>query len=211
MLVLAGACVLALVVVWALADHVQAVRSFEVHLLGDCTSLRGPRVEDALNALQALVSPGVYALWIVVIVVFELVRGRRREAIALGAVMVLAPVSAELLKPVVGLDHEQIGRLGVEPGSWPSGHAAGALALVLCVVLIVPARVRPVVAVLGGLGVLAIGCSLLILEQHMLSDVVGGYLIAVLWMALALAALRTAERRRPGAPLRWPGPPRWRS
>ena len=64
---------------------------------------------------------------------------------------------------------------------------------------LVPARVRPVVAVLGGLGVLAIGCSLLILEQHMLSDVVGGYLIAVLWMALALAALRTAERRRPGA------------
>jgi membrane-associated phospholipid phosphatase len=35
------------------------------------------------------------------------------------------------------------------------------------------------------------------LAWHMPSDVLGGYLVASLWMALAVAALRGADRRWP--------------
>ena len=43
----------------------------------------------------------------------------------------------------------------------------------------------------------AVGCALLILAWHMPSDVLGGYLVAALWTALAVAALRAADRRWP--------------
>lgn len=194
---LAAGCVLALALVWALADLVPAVRSGEVHLLYDFTLLRGPDVEGPLKAFEQLVSPAAYALWIVLIVALALAGRRPRLALAVGIAMVLAPLSAELLKPLVDLKHEQMGYIGVEAGSWPSGHATAALTLVLCAVLVVPARAKAAVAVVGGIGVIALGCSLLILEQHMLSDIVGGCLIAVLWVALALAALRAADRRWP--------------
>jgi membrane-associated phospholipid phosphatase len=68
---------------------------------------------------------------------------------------------------------------------------------VLCAVLVTPRRLRPLVAVLGGLFALAVGCSLLILAWHMPSDVLGGYLTATLWAALALAALRYTDCRWP--------------
>ena len=54
-------------------------------------------------------------------------------------------------------------------------------------------------AVLGFLGALAIGCSLIVLEQHMLSDVIGGYLLATMW-----AALRSCGAARRGPALARP-------
>ena len=80
--------------------------------------------------------------------------------------------------------------------SWPSGHATAALALVLCAVLVAPARLRLLVAVVGAVFA-APWASLLILAWHMPSDVIGGYLVAALWIALAVAALRA--RRAPPA------------
>ena len=71
----------------------------------------------------------------------------------------------------------------------------------LCAVLASPPRARPAVAAIGALFAAAVGLALLILAWHMPSDVLGGYLVATLWMALAVAALRVAERR-------WPTPPR---
>jgi membrane-associated phospholipid phosphatase len=56
--------------------------------------------------------------------------------------------------------------------------------------------------VLGAVFALMVGCALLILAWHMPSDVLGGYLTAALWMALAVAGLRAAERRWPSADTR---------
>ena len=78
----------------------------------------------------------------------------------------------------------------VAPASWPSGHATAATVLALCALLVAPRRVRPAVAAIGGLYTLAVGCSLLILAWHMPSDVIGGYLLGALWVAVAVAVLR---------------------
>ena len=71
------------------------------------------------------------------------------------------------------------------------------IVLVLSVVLVSPPKLRPLTAVLGAMFAAAIGCVLLILAWHMPSDVIGGYLISLLWMSIAVASLRAAERRWP--------------
>jgi membrane-associated phospholipid phosphatase len=107
-------------------------------------------------------------------------------------VLTLAPLSAQLLKPLLAHPHDVASGVSISSASWPSGHSTAAAALVLCAVLVSPARLRPLVAVLGGLFALAVGCALLILAWHMPSDVLGGYFLAALWVALAVAVLRAS-------------------
>jgi membrane-associated phospholipid phosphatase len=132
-----------------------------------------------------------------VLVVAALARGRPRVALAVAIVMALAPLTAETLKPLLAHPHSNMGDVHVGAASWPSGHATAALTVVLCAVLVAPTRMRPLVAALGAAFALGVGCSLLILAWHMPSDVLGGYLLATLWMALALASLRVADRNWP--------------
>src|SRR5437660_1477546 len=58
---------------------------------------------------------------------------------------------------------------------------------------------------LAGLCLIALalgaGCAMLRREWHMPSDVLGGYLMAGLWTALAVAAVRFSERREPSRAL----------
>jgi membrane-associated phospholipid phosphatase len=85
----------------------------------------------------------------------------------------------------------------INAASWPSGHATAATALALCAVLVAPRSLRTLVAVLGAAYVLVCAFAMLVLAWHMPSDVVGGILLASLWMALAVAALRASERAFP--------------
>ncbi len=107
----------------------------------------------------------------------------------------LAPLSAETLKPLLAHPHARIGVSEITAASWPSGHATAATALVLCAILVAPRRLRALVAALGAIFAAAVGVSLLILAWHLPSDVLGGYFLGALWMALALAGLRTADAR----------------
>ncbi len=196
-LLVAGACAAALALVWCLAELVPAVHVRDAALLRHFMALGGPGLNPALSSLLHLLDPTLYTLWGIALVALALARSRPRTALAIALVMALAPLTAEVLKPLLG--HGTVGydgsRLGVS--SWPSGHATAALTLALCAVLAVPARWRPAIALLGGLFAATAGAGLLILAKHMPSDVVGGYLTATLWIALAVAALRVAERRWP--------------
>ena len=196
-LALAGLCALALALVWALAELVPAVQWKDARLLYDFTLLSGPRVDGPASFLLHLLNPLQFVLWGVALMAVAIARERPRVALAVAAVMGLAPLTAETLKPLLAHPHFSVGDVFIGAASWPSGHSTAAMALVLSIVLVAPARLRPLVASIGALYVVAVGCSLLILAWHMPSDVLGGYLVATLWMALALAALRFAERRWP--------------
>ncbi|HKH79899.1 MAG TPA: phosphatase PAP2 family protein [Solirubrobacteraceae bacterium] len=193
----AGLCVLAMALVWAVAELVPAVQWKDAAVLHDFTLLSRPSVDQVANFLLHLLSPLPFTLWGVALAAFAIAGGRPRVALAVIAVMGLAPLSAELLKPLLAHPHLHVGGTYVGPASWPSGHSTAALALVLSAVLVAPARLRALVAVIGGAYALAVGCALLILVWHMPSDVLGGYLVAAFWMALSLAALRAADRRWP--------------
>ncbi|HTY97544.1 MAG TPA: phosphatase PAP2 family protein [Solirubrobacteraceae bacterium] len=196
-LLLAAGCVGGLALVWCLAELVPAIHVRDGVLLGDFVRLSSPHLNQVLRSILHLLDPSLYILWGVALVALALARSRPRVALAIAVVLGAAPLAAEVLKPL--LQHGDAGYRATQLGisSWPSGHATAALTLALCAVLAVPARWRALTAAIGLLFAAVVGAGLLILAKHMPSDVVGGYLIATLWIALAVAALRAAE-------LRWP-------
>jgi membrane-associated phospholipid phosphatase len=196
-LALAGLCVVALVLVWVIAELIPAVQFKDAAALHDFTLLSRPRVDGVASFLLHLLEPLQFVLWGAALVAVAIARERPRVALAVVAVMALAPLTAETLKPLLAHPHVSVGGVSIGAASWPSGHSTAALALALSAVLVAPARVRPLVAGIGALFALAVGCALLILAWHMPSDVLGGYLVATLWTALAVAGLRAANRRWP--------------
>ncbi|MHB8532216.1 MAG: phosphatase PAP2 family protein [Solirubrobacteraceae bacterium] len=200
-LAVAALLVVVLAAIWLLAELVPAVHLKDAVALDEVTMLGEPRLDSIGNFLLRLLNPIVFLLWAVALVAVAIARQRPRTAVAVAALLVLAPLSAHLLKPVLAHSHDQVGYVHIGAASWPSGHSTAAAALAICAVLVAPPRLRPLVAALGALFALAIGFSLLLLAWHMPSDVLGGYFAAGLWTALAVAALRAYERGHPsGAP-----------
>jgi membrane-associated phospholipid phosphatase len=201
-------CVLGLAVTWMVAELVPGAQVKDAVALHDFTLLNTPHVGAAANFLLNLLDPLLFIVWGLALVLSAIAAGRPRVALAVTAVMGLAPLNAELLKPLLAHPHVRIGEIQIGPASWPSGHATAALALALCGVLVAPAHWRRAVVALGAVFTLAVGCALLIRAWHMPSDVVGGYLLAGLWMALAVAGLRASERRWPPSVRGLPDAPR---
>jgi membrane-associated phospholipid phosphatase len=196
----AGLCLAGLAVTWMAANLLPAGQVRDSAALRDFELLSRPHVDFAANALLHLLDPALFVCWGLALVAVAIARGRPRVALAVALVLSLAPLTAEVLKPLLAHPHMQItGAKYISAASWPSGHSAAALALVLCAVLVAPVHLRPLVAGIGAAYAVAVGCSLLILAWHMPSDVFGGYLVAGLWMALAVAGLRAADRRWPRA------------
>lgn len=193
-LLVAGLCVVGLALTWVLAELVPITHVKDAVALYDFTRLNRPLVEAPANALLDLLYPPFFALWGIVLVLLALRRRLPWGALAIAIVLPLAPLSAELLKPLLAHHHDQIGPKYIVSASWPSGHATAALTLAWCALLVAPAARRPLVAMLGGAFAAAVGVALLVLAWHMPSDVVGGYLLATFWAALAFAALRASER-----------------
>jgi len=194
-LCIAGLCVVALAFTWVVAALVPATHVKDAVALYDFTLLGGPRLDDVANALLHLLDPLLYTLWGVLLIIIALERRRPRVALAVGLVLGLAPLTAETLKPLLAHPHAWVGGSWVNAASWPSGHATAAMALVLCAVLVAPKHLRPIIAALGAIFVAGVGFSLLLLAWHLPSDVLGGYLVGTLWVALAVAGLRATEAR----------------
>lgn len=196
-LLLAALCAAALALVWAVAELLPAAQVKDSVALHDFTLLGGPHIGAAARFLLHLLEPLLFTIWGVALVLFALARRRPRVALAVAAVMALAPLSSELLKPLLAHPHVQIGVTSIGSASWPSGHSTAAAALALSATLVAPPRMRLAVAALGAAFMVAVGAALLIRAWHLPSDVLGGYLMGALWMALAVAGLRASERRWP--------------
>jgi membrane-associated phospholipid phosphatase len=190
-------CLLGLALLWLVAELVPGVRVRDAALLQHLTDLSGPRVDPLARRAIHLLDPLVVLFWGLALVLFALARRRGREALAVCVIFVAAPLSADFLKPLLAHSHPNAGSIHIGAPSWPSGHATAAMALALCAALVAPRRARPLVAAVGAAFAAAVGCALLIRAWHMPSDVLGGYLLAGLWMAVAVACLRAAERRWP--------------
>jgi membrane-associated phospholipid phosphatase len=204
-LLLAALCAVGLALTWVLAALVPATHVRDALVLYDFTRLDRPIVEVPAKLLLTLLEPAFFLVWALVLLALALSRARPRVALAVALVLGIAPLSAELLKPLAAHVHAQVAPLYITSASWPSGHATAVVALVWCALFVAPPARRQAVAIVGAVLVLAVGCSLLILAWHMPSDVLGGYLLATLWAALALATLRRVGPRGPiGGVLRRP-------
>jgi membrane-associated phospholipid phosphatase len=195
------ACLLGLVATGLVALLSPAAQARDAGALQSITQLNRGGLSALTEGLVHLADPEPYAVFGLGLIAIALVRGRYRLAAALPVVLFCAPLTSELLKPLVATNrapswlHSQI-----SAAAWPSGHSTAALTLALCAVLVAPRRLRPAVVVLGALFSSAVAYAILIQAWHFPSDVIGGFLVAATWTLLAVAALVALEPERARVP-----------
>ena len=188
----AAAGVALLLITWYAAYHVGIFERVDQSIFDGFVDLHRPRVGGIASFIARLCNPSPYVYFAAVPVLVALLRGRVRVAITIGAILLGANITTELLKPALATSHGTSPPAGYPvllPGSWPSGHATAAMSLALCSVLAAPARLRPVVAALGAAFAVAVSYSFLTLGWHYPSDVFGGFLVAGAWTAVGVAFL----------------------
>jgi membrane-associated phospholipid phosphatase len=206
----AFACLGGLVVTWGLTFGSGRVRWLDAAALQGFVGLDRPATRGPAEVVAALGDPLPYVLLGAALVALALARGRPRVALAVPVVLAGSAVTTEILKPLLADQRvcHCVADARVAVASWPSGHAAAAMALALCAVLVAPPRWRPTMAVCGAGVAVAVSYALLTLGWHYPSDVLGGYLVSALWMTGAVAALWAAGERWPArsgreAAVRW--------
>ncbi|HYV15417.1 MAG TPA: phosphatase PAP2 family protein [Conexibacter sp.] len=145
----------------------------------------------AIHDLLTTISAGMLVVVIAVLVGQALVR--RRPALALVAVATIAGAAlcTELLKH--GLTRPDLYFFSDPEGNtFPSGHTTVAFSVGIAALLVVPSRLRGIVA-LGAIAYgAAVGIAVVAAGWHRPSDVAGAYLVVVGWGALV--AFATARR-----------------
>ncbi len=197
----AGACLVLLALVWLAAFHVGVFRHADQSAFRQFGDLRGHgSVAWLAQGFVSAFEPNPYVYLVLVPLIVALLRGRPRVVLAIGAIILGANASTEMLKHVLAAPRpgSLFGGLSpLPPASWPSGHSTAAMSLVLATVLAVPNRLRPAVAALGAVLAIAVGYSVVAGGLHYPSDVFGGFLVATIWTLTAVAALQAAEVRWP--------------
>jgi membrane-associated phospholipid phosphatase len=198
-LLAALACLAGLGVTLVLAYFAPPFGGRDAATLQGFTDLNRPHLAPLVAHVAHLANPTPFGLIGLALVVAALARGRGRVALAIGVVLLGSVVTTETLKPLLSHPRSQewLGEGQIAAASWPSGHATAAMALALCLVLAVPARWRPAASAAGGLFALAVSYAILVLGWHFPSDVIGGFLVAALWTALAVAAVAYADEHWP--------------
>jgi membrane-associated phospholipid phosphatase len=197
----AGVSSALLALVWLLAFHTGLGERADQSIFQGFAGLQRPRVNGLATFLVGLCDAGPFLLLSAGIIAVALASRRPRIALAIGVLLIGANVTTELLKPLLAVpeSHPLLGTISRHPAvSWPSGHATAAMSLALGLVLAVPARYRPAAAALGALFAVAVSYSFLTLGWHYPSDVLGGFLVAVIWTQLAVAGVAVTDARRAG-------------
>src|SRR6476659_6512729 len=149
-------------------------------------------------------------------IVFLLVKRRYGDAVLVAVVAAGAGLLVRFGKATVGRQRPPVEyRLVTETNeSFPSGHALASAAIlgVVLVVLLPSIHSRAArIAVLAGVGlfVLSIGLSRLYLGVHWATDVIGGWVTGLAWLALCLTVRQVwrKTRGRPELLVSEPGPP----
>ena len=202
MLAAAAWCVLAFAVLMTLAYYVPPTAWLDAAALHGFNAVgHSQQASDIATVLAHLCNPLPYALaGAATIAVAYRTRGLRTAA-AITILLGGANLTSQLLKPLLAhhreLYYTQFKLYNIRDAAFPSGHATAAMALALAVLIVVPRSFRPITATIGAAFTIAVSFSVLILEWHFPSDVVGGYLIATGFGLATFAALRHADERWP--------------
>jgi membrane-associated phospholipid phosphatase len=189
-----------LVLTWLLAFHVAFFQNADQSIYVGFFQLHSRGSIYAIANRVALPDTAPFVVFAGAIVAFALLRKRARAAVAIGAILLGANVTTQLLKPLLAQPRASSllqGLTPLPPASWPSGHATAAMSLALCSVIAAPVRWRPIVAALGALFAVAVSYSFMTLGWHYPSDVFGGFLVAASWTLAGVAAVLTVDARRP--------------
>lgn len=191
----AAACAVGLAAVGWLALGLPAAHERDVTILQGFAGLDRPSVSPGLRVIGRAVDPLPYALGGLLCIGVAIRRRRTLRALAVGAALVAAGVTAQALKHLVAEPRfaAWLGPGQIDPASWPSGHATAAMTLALCAVMVAPPAWRALTALLGGACAIAVAYATLALAWHYPSDVLAGFLLGGLWVSLAISVLQRLE------------------
>jgi undecaprenyl-diphosphatase len=163
-----------------------------------------------VTGLKVLTFLGTPAWFYVIVTAAALVVWRRGRA-RLALFLVVTTLGGGLLDTVVKIAVNRPRPSLVDPvatahgKSFPSGHAMSSTigygALLLVFLPVIAPRLRPLV--IGGFALLvaAIGFSRLALGVHYITDVIGGYVLGLAWLAASTAAFSTWREERGRSPV----------
>ena len=157
------------------------------------------------KVVSAVGGPTVFRVAAAVAAVVLWLLRRRRAAVLVAVTMVGAAILSGGTKLLVNRIRPALTNPVDQAAgaSFPSGHSLTSLVFVgLALVMVLPLvarRWRPVLVAAGVLIVGTIGFSRLILGDHFVSDVLGGWLIGVAWLLVVNGALHVAAAPDPGA------------
>ena len=197
-LLVALACLLAMALTGLLALASPGAQERDAAVLHGFVALDDRRVHNAVDVIAHLADPLPYLTVGAALIGWALLRGLRWRAASVAALLVVTGVSTQAAKHLLAQPRFEawLGGDQVDAAAWPSGHSTAAMTLALCAVLVAPPALRLAVAVLGGAFAAAVGYAVLVLAWHFPCDVLGGFLMAGTWTALAVAGLRVVEPRR---------------
>ena len=197
-LLTAGACAGGVWVVQATAVGTALGRRVDQAVM--TTAGDAPAVVTRLaDTLLDQVSAASVAVVLAALSLVALLRGALRAELAAAAVLLGANVTTQVLKAVLG-------RPDSAGGSLPSGHVTLTATLVVAALLVVAARWRTTVGLLGGAAVALVAVAVVVAQWHRPSDVVAALLVVGGWTAVACLALRPDRGHRilvaaaPGGP-----------
>ena len=186
------ACATGLVVLAALAYRVPPFERLDEEILNAISTPSGSPVHDLAFAVEQLMDPAGWAAATTVAFLLASWQGRHKRALLAVALIVGTGLVDLTLKAVFEHPREQsipVGEFEWFPvaSAFPSGHAAGALAISLAFLFVVPSPWRRPAAVIGLAFTLAVSLGLLVLNYHYPSDILGGWLLALGWCFALLA------------------------
>jgi membrane-associated phospholipid phosphatase len=179
-------CVLAGAALYA-AIHVQVVADAELRVLEGFMGLPG---HEYATSLVEMFNPAPFAILSAAVVAGALVARRPRAAAAAAVTLLGAGVTTQVLKPLLAFQRDFPPGHFMGPVAFPSGHTTAVMSLALALIIVSPARLRPLVT--GGAILLTVTTvfGILVVGGHYPSDIVGGLLVATAWACVATALLR---------------------
>lgn len=179
------------------AFDVSLGRRADSATLAGFAGLSRPSIDPIAQAVARLADPQPFVVVLLLLVGIALLRRRPRVALAVGVALLGANATTQLLKPALAASRKPFGSTAhlISAAAWPSGHATASMTLALGAILVAPRAWRPVVAALGAAFAIAVSYSFLTLQWHYPSDVLGGFLVATVWVGLAVAGVFALERR----------------
>ncbi len=189
------ACAGALVVLVVLAYGFGPFERLDASLLVHLGAQPYASGFETAEGFARLADPGPLLVMLVVACLLALSWGGKREALAAVAVVAGANLTTQVLKMLLAHPRFQPYAGYDQPWSdaFPSGHATAAASIAVALMFAAPPRLRPLAALVGSAFALLVGVSLVVLQWHFASDVVGGFLVAAGWGFAALAALRLSR------------------
>jgi membrane-associated phospholipid phosphatase len=187
-----AACAAALVPLVAAAYAPGPAERLDASLLVRISTHAGPVASAVAGFFAHLADPLPLLAMTVVVCGLGLAWGRRREALAAAVVVAGANVTTQILKVALAHPRPDLypGHSTIWPTAFPSGHTTAAVSIAVALALVAPPRLLPAALLGGGAFAALVGVSVVALEWHYPSDVLGAFLVASSWGFAALAALR---------------------